>query len=617
MRQHGMRKTTLRRWALTTGLAAATICLPVTLVHADPAHGYSPVHELKYGAGFAHFAYANPDAPKGGHLRLGATDTFDSLNPLRYPGRVPKQVRKLVFDSLLVRSADEPAAYYGLLARTVDVSDDWRRVSFTLRSNARWQDGEPVTAEDVAFTFRTLREQGPPFYRQALRRYQVQLSGPEQVTFRSQSAERDMVRILGTMPIQPAHFWAGRDLSGHGLTPPLGSGPYRVEKVDAGKAVTLARNADYWGAELPVNRGRFNFDRITTVYYRDDSVALEAFRAGDYDLRLENTPAQWARGYDGPALRGGEIRRDAIETKTAGELTMLVFNLRREPFDDRRVRRAISLAYDFEWTNSHLMYGLMTPAASYYGETEFAARGRASEAERRLLEPVAAELPRGLFEAADPGLRDGVTSRREAFAKADRLLDEAGLTVADGQRVSGETGAPLEIDLLNYDPSLTRILGPFARNLERLGITLNYPLRDPATGTRRTLDHDFDMTVLKLNRSPRAVPGNNESLLWGSALADREGSYALAGAKDPALDAMLRQMVSARDMHGLRTAARAFDRVLRWRHYAIGLWRKNAVWLAYWNRFARPERTPRYVPSFIDLWWLKPESRQSRASEKQ
>lgn len=617
MRQHGMRKTTLRRWALTAGLAAATICLPVALVHAEPAHGYSPVHNLKYGPDFAHFDYTNPDAPKGGRLRLGATGTFDSLNPLLYPGRVPKQVRELVFDSLLVRSADEPAAYYGLLARTVNVSDDWRQVSFTLRENARWRDGEPVTTEDIVFTFRTLREQGAPFYRQALRHYQVETGGPREVTFTARRADRDMVRVVGTLPIQPAHFWSDRDLSGHGLTPPLGSGPYRVEKVDAGKSVTLSRNADYWAADLPVNRGRFNFDRITTAYYRDDSVALEAFRAGDYDLRREETPAQWARGYDGPALRGGEIERDAIETKTAGQMTLLVFNLRREPFDDRRVRRAISLAYDFGWTNDNLMYGLVKPVESVFGETDFAARGKASAAERRILAPHADSLPEGLFEAADPGLRGGIDSRRAAMAKADRLLQEAGFSVADGERVSDETGAPLEIHLLNYHPSLTRILGPFAKNLERLGITLSYPLRDTATGMRRTLDHDFDMTVLKLNRSPRAVPGNAESLLWGSALADRKGSYALAGAKDAALDATLREMIAARDMQSLIPAARAFDRVLRWRHYAIGLWRKNAVWLAYWDRFARPERTPRYVPSFIDLWWLKPESRQSQAAGKQ
>ena len=596
--------------------ALAALCLGMALVSspapAAPMHGYSPVHDLKYGPGAEHFAYANPQAPKGGHLRLGATGTFDSLNPLLYPGRVPEQVRQLVFDTLLVRSADEPAAYYGNLAKTIDLSEDARTVRFTLRPGARWHDGEPVTAADVAFTFRTLREQGAPFYRQALRHYELELTGPMAIAFRVRGeARRDMVRILGTLPIQPEHFWAARELSDHGMMPPLGSGPYRIDKADPGQSVSLVRVADYWGQDLMVNRGRFNFERISIDYYRDDSVALEAFRAGDFDLRIENTAAQWARGYDGPALRSGAIRRDVIETKTPGQLNTLVFNLRRPPFDDRRIRQAISLAYDFKWTNKNLMYGLNEPVDSVFGDTAFAARGPASDAQRKLLAQVVSELPEGALRMADPGLREDIASRRAALAKADRLLRAAGFPVKDGQRVSAETGERLEIGLLNYNPSLIRILGPFAKNLERIGINLRYPLVDPATGTRRTLDHNFDMAVLKW--SPRAVPGNAESLLWGSALADRKGSYALAGAKDPALDAALEAMVTARDMASLETAARAFDRVLRWRHYAIGLWRKDDIWLAYRDKLAQPSIIPRYAPSFVDLWWLKPEKRQSRA----
>jgi microcin C transport system substrate-binding protein len=598
-------------WLGIIGVATLACCVII----ANPAraqHGYSPVHELKYGPDFPHFDYANPSAPKGGQLRLGATGTFDSLNPLLYPGRVPELVRDLVFDTLLVRSGDEPAAYYGLLAESVSVSDDRRRVSFTLREEARWRDGEPVTADDVAFTFKTLLDQGPPFYRQALRHYRVTVTGPRAVTFEARNAaKRDMVRILGRLPIQPQHFWAERDLGDHGLTPPLGSGPYGVDKVDPGSSLTLARNPDYWGRDLPVNLGRFNFDRISIAYYRDDSVALEAFRAGDFDLRKESAAARWARGYEGTALRSGDIKRDVIATQTAGEITTLVFNLRRKPFDDRRIRQAINLAYDFAWTNDKLMYGLREPVDSFFGDTEFAARGAASEAERELLTPVADALPARLFKTPDPGLRADTNSRRAVFAKADRLLREAGYTVEDGQRVAASGGEPLRINLLNYNPSLIRVLGPFAQNLKQLGIELRYPMVDPATGTRRTLDHDFDMTVLKW--SPRAVPGNAESLLWGSALAERKGTYALAGAKDPALDAALEAMVTARDMGRLKTAARAFDRVLRWQHYVVGLWRNNDIWLAYWDKFGRPAHAPRYAPSFVDRWWQKPERQQSRA----
>ena len=609
----------IKRKAGRAAASAVALMLVVAFVagpaSAEPVHGFSPVHALKYGPGFTHFDYANPNAPKGGRLRLGASGTFDSLNPLRYPGRVPSQVRALVFDTLLVRSADEPAGYYGLLAETVDVSADRQSVRFELRDGARWRDGEPVTAADVAFTFRTLREQGPPFYRQALRHYTVVVGGPGEITFRARGeARRDMVRILGNLPIHPEHAWVERELSDHGMTPPLGSGPYRVETVNPGQSLVLARNTGYWGADLPVNRGRFNFDRIEIAYYRDDSIALEAFRAGDFDLRSEATAAQWARGYEGPALREGRIAREVIETKTAGTMTTLVFNLRRAPFDDIRVRRAISLAYDFDWINANLMYAQHAPVTSFFGETNYAARGAASQAERELLAPVADALPSGVMEAPGPGLREGIETRRAALAKADRLLREAGFTVVDGMRVNEETGEPLAIDLLNYDPSLNRILGPLARNLEQLGITFNFGLVDPATGTRRTLDHDFDMAVLRW--SPRAVPGNAESLLWDSALADRKGTYALAGAKDPALDAALAAMVSARQLPELRTAARAFDRVLRWRNYAIGLWRKDAIWLAYWTRFGRPARTPGYAPSFIDLWWAQTPNRESRAESR-
>ena len=593
-------------------VAVSFVLASTSAIAVEPRHGYSPVHELRYSAGFQHFDYANPRAPKGGLLRLGATGTFDSLNPLLYPGRVPTLVRELVFDTLLVRSADEPAAYYGLLAETVAVSEDRKRVTFTLRPEARWRDGEPVTAEDVGFTFKTLLDQGAPFYQQALRHYSVSVTGPREISFTAKGApKRDMVRIIGTLPIQPRHFWETRDMSGLGLKPPLGSGPYRVGKVDPGSSVVLTRDPDYWAADLPVNRGRFNFDRISIAYYRDDNIALEAFRANDFDLRVEKTAAQWARGYDGPALRRGEIKRDVIETRTAGEITSLVFNLRRAPFDDRRVRQAITLAYDFDWTNENLMHGLMKPLESFFGNSAFAARGPASDAERSLLKPFVDALPAGLFETPDPELRDGLNSRRAVLAEADRLLRAAGFEVKEGQRVHRSNGEPLRINLLNFDPSLIRILGPFARNLERLGIDLRYPLVDPATGTRRTLDHDFDMAVLKW--SPRAVPGNAESLLWGSALAERKGSYALAGAKDAALDAALAAMVTARDMDRLKVAARAFDRVLRWRHYAIGLWRKSDVWLAYWDRFGRPAATPRYAPSFVDLWWQKREQRESRA----
>lgn len=593
-------------FALVVALVfAATISLRTA--SAAPAHGYSPIHDLKYPPDFSHFDYVNPSAPKGGEIRIGRVGTFDSLNTLRYPGNTPADMRGYIYDTLIVASADEPAGFYGLLAETVDAAEDLSWARFKLRPDAKWHDGRPVTADDVVFTFETLAKQGAPYYRQVLRLFTVEKETPDTVLFRSKRpGDREFVRIVGTLPIHPAHFWKSRDAEGRSLDLPLGSGPYRAASVIAGRSLVLERVPDYWAKSHPVNTGRYNFDLVRVEYYRDKTIAREAFTAGEFDVWRERDAAQWANAYKNVKRNGIGIVRRTFTLATPGTMATLVFNLRRSPFQDRRVREAVTLAYNFEWTNRVLFAGSYKPVESFFGDTALAANGPITQAEKVLLDGKSAGLPEEAVERPGPGVRDGLTSDRAAFRRADALLNEAGFRVVDGKRIDPATGKQVAINVTFNNPSLARVLGSFARNLERLGIKLTYPLLEPTAATRKLLDHDFDLADLTL--TPKLVPGNAERLLWGSALADRPGTYALAGSKDPVLDTAITAMLNARDRETLQTAANLFDRTLRWQRYAVPLWRTDEVWIAHWDKFAHPKKVPGVYPSYADRWWSKPQS---------
>ncbi|MGE0612438.1 MAG: extracellular solute-binding protein [Hyphomicrobiales bacterium] len=594
-------------------MAACAFFLVAPLQAGEAAHGYSPLHKLKYDSSFSHFGYVNIHAPRGGTLKLGTVGGFDSLNTLRYPGRTPNaqaeriDIRDLVYDTLLAKSADEPAGYYGLLARSVEVADDYSWARFVLRPDARWHDGKPVTADDVVFTFTVLARQGPPYLRHVLRGVTARAEDAGAVRFTApHPGDREFVARMGLVAIHPRHFWESHDVTRSGMDIPLGSGPYRVASADPGRKIVFERVPDYWGANHPVNAGRHNFDHVEIEFFRDDTVALEAFRSGAFDLRVERDAVRWMTGYEGPALGEGRIRKVAIDEAAPGHLMSLVFNLRRDKFKDVRLRRAIALAYDFSWINDNLFHGQYVPVTSFFGNTRNAATGPAGAGERELLEPYLATLPDRILMSPAPPRPAAELSRREALADAAALLDEAGFKVKDGARLDPATGEPLAIRLAYLNPRLPRVLGAFAESLSRLGIRLTYPTLEPVSASKAILAHDFDMAALE-RWEPGLAPGTSESLLWSSMLADATPSYALAGAKDPVLDATIRAMTNARSLEELEVAARAFDRVLRWRQYAIPLWRNPATWVAYRNTVAFPDCTGLDLKSLVDLAWHKPE----------
>ncbi len=589
---------------LALGLPGGPGAEPLT---SRPAHGLSMYGDLKYGPGFAHFEYVNPRAPKGGAVRLSAIGTFDTLNPFTLKG-VAAAGLGYVFETLMVGSADEPFAQYGLIAETVETPPDRSWVAFRLRPQARFHDGTPITVEDVIWTFQTLKEKGHPFYRSYYSHVvSAEPAGPRRVRFTFRRGEnRELPLIVGQMPVLPRAYWAGRDFGRTTLEPPPGSGPYRVESFEPGRSITYRRVADYWGAELPVNVGRFNFDRIRFDYYRDGTVALEAFKGGAYDFRQENSAKNWATGYDVPAARDGRIKKERIPNQIPTGMQGFVYNTRRPIFRDPRVRRALAHAFDFEWANTHLFYGAYTRTRSYFSNSELASRGRPGPREQEILAPFRDRLPAEVFttEYRPPSTEEG--GIRPNLLAALRLLDEAGWVVRDLRLVHRETGEPLAFEILLSDANWERITLPFVKNLERLGVAARVRTVDAAQYEYRLKHFDFDMTVAVFPQS--LSPGNEQLDYWGSAAADTPGSRNLAGIRDPVVDALIAGLIAAPDWPSLVARTRALDRVLLWSHYVIPHWHITAFRVAYWDRFGRPAVAPKYALGF-DTWWIDPAKR--------
>ena len=567
--------------------------------HALALHG-TP----KYAPGFAHFDYVNPQAPKGGSLRMAnvAAATFDSLHPFILRG-TPAEGIGLVYDTLTERSLDEPFTEYGLLAKRIEVAPDNGSVRFVLRENARFHDGEAVEASDVAWTFRTLIESGHPQYRAYYRdveRAQVIDSQTIQFDFAT-TQNRELPLILGQLPVLPAHYWQERDFTATTLEPPLGSGPYRVAEVEQGRSIVYERVDDYWAADLGLKRGRHNVDRIRYDYYRDGTVALQALKAGEYDLRQENVARNWARAYDTPDVDAGRLLLEEIPHDRPAGMQGFFFNTRRDIFADPRVREALSYAFDFEWTNENLFYGAYQRTRSYFENSELAATGLPSDAELEWLAPYRDELPARVFDQAytPPSTKD--SSLRENLRKAFARLNEAGWSVSDGVLTHTETGKTMAFEILLVSPSFERVVLPFKRNLERLGAEVSVRTVDPTQYQNRMESFDFDMTV---HVAPQSLsPGNEQRDFWSCEAADIGGSRNVAGVCDPVVEDLIQAVIDAPDREALVTRARALDRVLQWGFYAIPNWYIDRFRVAYWDRFGRPAQNPPYGLA-LDTWWV-------------
>jgi len=584
-------------------LAALFLIATIGVAEAVVTYGMSLYGDLKYPPNFTHFDYVNPDAPKGGTMRLSSLGTFDTLNPFVVKG-VPAAGISQIFDTLMTRSEDEASSDYPLIAESADLAPDRASVVYTLNKAARFQDGTPITPADVVWSFETLRDKGAPTYRFYYGDVtKVEAVGDHAVRFTFKNGDnRELPAILSEMPVLSKAYWSGRDFEKTTLDPPIGSGPYKIESVDPGRSITYRRDPNYWAKDLPVNKGRFNVDVIRYDYYRDATVALEAFKGGNFDLHLESSAKDWATAYDVPEVRDGRIVKESIPNQRPAGMQAFAMNLRRPLFQDRRVREALGLAFDFEWSNQALFYGQYTRTRSYFDNSELAARGLPDAAELGVLEPLRGKLPEEVFtrEFTVPKT-DGSGNARDNLRRAAELLRDAGWSVQNGKLV--KDGQPFAFEVLLDNPQFERVVLPYAKNLEKLGITASVRTVDTSQYRRRVDGFDFDMIVASFPESDS--PGNEQREFWGSEAAKREGSRNVIGIADPAIDALIDQLIASPDRKSLVTHTRALDRALQWGYYVVPNWYYGGDRIAYWNQFGKPTVVPKDGVQ-IDAWWIDP-----------
>jgi microcin C transport system substrate-binding protein len=572
-------------------------------------HGTSLFGDLKYPAGFTHFDYANPDAPKGGVFRQSAIGTFDTLNPFNIKG-APAAGSGLIYESLMTNALDEPSSEYGLIAESMKYPDDFSSVTFKLNPEARWHDGEPITVEDVIWSLETLKKSHPlynAYYRNVVG---AEKTGEREVTFKfDQTGNRELPQITGQLFVLPKHYWEGtdakgnpRDFSASTLEPPLTSGPYRIKDVQPGRSISYERVPDYWGADLAVNAGHNNFDEIRFEYFRDMTIALEAFKADQFDLRAENSAKRWATGYDFPAVKRGDVVLQEFRTKNAEPMQGFIFNLRRDKFQDPRVREAFNYAFDFEWLNANIFYGQYYRTGSFFENSELAATGLPEGKELEILEKVRDQVPPEVFTTPYENPVGGDSRKaRTNLREAAKLLKEAGWEVKNGVLVNSQTGEPFTVEFLNDQPDSERVLSPYIQNLKRLGIQATIRTVDTSQYQNRIDNFDFDMTTDMFAQS--LSPGNEQRDFWGSVAADAPASRNTIGIKNPAIDTLIDEVIYAKDRETLVAATRALDRVLLWNHYLVPQFHTPVIRTARWNRFGIPEVLPDYGLSTTTWWW--------------
>lgn len=584
---------------LTTGPVAAAPAEAVPTVH-----GLALYDDPALPDDFTHLPYVNPGAPRGGTLTQAAVGgSFDSTNPFIIRG-TPAAGLSQIYDTLVEGNPDEPFSVYGLLASGMRLDPDREWIEFDLRPEARFHDGEPLTAHDVVFSFELLIEQGNPFYGAYYADVEA-VTALDDHTVRFDFAEvhsRELPLIVGQLPVLPRHYWEARDFTAPTLAAHPGSGPYRIAEVDPGRRIVYARDPDYWGRDLPVNRGRHNIDRLVYDYYRDRDIAWEAFKAGVMDYRIDARAATWAIGYDFPAYRDGLVRRLTVPDGQPARMQAFVFNLRRDKFADPRVREALSLTFDFPWLNANLFYDAYRRTESYFQNSEMAARGLPEGEELALLEPFRDQLPERLFTEALPF--DHPQELRERLRLALALLREAGYEVEGGRLVHGETGQPLTVEVLLFDTGMERVTQPMLRNMARLGIQGSIRIVDINQYLNRLRSFDFDMTVGQFPQSNN--PGNEQREFWTSDFAESPQSRNLMGLADPVVDALVERLIRADSRDALNATARALDRVLLWRFPMIPHYHSGETRIAIWDKFGWPEPFPEFGMD-LAAWWVDAE----------
>lgn len=585
--------------------------LPAAAQTATPQPSIAMHGDVKYKAGFTHLDYVNPDAPKGGSLKLHAVGTFDSLNPFILKGSPAAGMtflgQSLMYDSLMEQTQDEPFSMYGLIAESIERPADNSWVAFNLRKEAKWADGKQITADDVVWSFNILLEKGTPFFKAYYGDVkEVKATSPSRVIFKfSHNGNSELPLIIAQMSILPKHYWTaeGRDFGNTTLTAPLGSGPYKIDTVSAGRSIEYIRNPDYWGKDLPLNKGQFNFDRIAIDYYKDNNVALEAFLAGQYDYRLENTAKLWKTAYESPAVKDGRIIKEEVEHGRPAGMQGFIYNIRRPVFADKEVRKALAYAFDFEWSNKQFAYGDYTRTDSFFENSDLAAPdGAPTGAELKVLEQYRGKIPDEVFTTRyTPPKNDGSGNMRESLRTAAKILDDAGWKLGkDGIRVNAK-GTPLKFEIIDGSPMFERWVLPFIANLKKIGVAANFRTLDPAQYQNRMNDFDYDMTVLPIGQSDS--PGNEQRDFWGSEKADIKGSRNYIGVKDKSVDDLIEKIIRAKTREDLVAQTRALDRILLSGYYVIPQWHSDHFNLAYWKKLQRPETLSPLTPGVMETWW--------------
>jgi len=570
----------------------------INIAHAIAMHG-----EPKYPDSFQYVDYANPDAPKGGKIILSSTGSYDSFNPFILKGTAAAGIGNL-YETLTTGSSDEAFTEYGLIAKTIEWPDDRSWVAFTIREEAVWHDGKKISPEDVIWTFNTLMEKGHPFYKYYYGDVvEVIQENDNKVRFNFKgNTNLELPLIVGQLPVLPKHYWTNKNFEETSMDIPIGSGPYKIKNFDAGRTITYELDSDYWGKNIPIKKGTENFGVIQYEYYKDRSIEREAFKSGDIDLFSENTSKDWATSYDTPAVQNGLIKKELIEHQNPQGMQGFAFNTRKEIFEDKRVREALSYAFDFEWTNKNLFYNAYKRTNSFFENSELASSGVPSGGELDLLNDYRELLPQKLFqEEYNPPKTDGSGFMRKELQEATKLLQDAGWELQEGKLINKKSGSKFEFELLLVSPAFERIVLPFKDNLAKLGIDVSVRTIDSAQYQNRLDGFDFDMIVSTFSQS--LSPGNEQRNFWGSDAAKTNGSRNIIGISNEVIDSLIEKVISAKDREDLIVTTRALDRVLLWNHYVIPQWHISAYRTLYWDIFDKPSVRPKYSLG-TNTWWV-------------